>query len=175
MKKLLCSVLLCLLAVVASSKAEGVKVSIEISNLTYQVRISPGTNTVEYDKGSFQPGSPGLCPAGAFAYLLDKRGAYLGSGPQKEYSSAAMSSHISFHPDYAPLSETTDFVSGPHNISEILFGINLQRGYTEAIRKIKLGFRATLRVNGVETNCVAESDWLPNTDKILKPFTEHLY
>ena len=147
---------------VGAMTAGGVKLAIETSGLTYRIRISPGTNTVEYDQRSFQPPTPGLCPRGAGAYLKTKQDEYIScSGTEKGYSSASMSSQISFPPtniNYISLSGTNDFVSKSYEVPEILWGIGMCAP-VKSIHKIKLGFRVELRVNGDEREYAAETDW----------------
>src|SRR6185312_14138182 len=124
MKKLILCALFCGLSTVSTLKAQDVKLNIEKSDTTYRVRISPGTNTVEYDQRAFQPSSSGLCPWGAVAYLKDGRDVDIDCGQAvKGYSSSWMVSEVFFGHDYKLLSEANDFVSGPHDSSQILMGV----------------------------------------------------
>ena len=158
--KRICLFTLFSLVSAAVVKADDVKVTIENSGLTYRIRINPGTNTVQYDDRSFQPPSPGLCPAGAITYLRTKRDEYIScSGTENGYSSASMSSQtFPTNINYISLSGTNDFISKPYDVPEILRGIGLCAPI-KSIHKIKLGFRMELRINGVERGYTAETDW----------------
>jgi hypothetical protein len=159
---------------VGAMTADGVKLTIETSGMTYRIRISPGTNTVEYDRRSFQPPSPGLCPGGAVAYLKTDKDALVGCNDgSRGYASSGMSSTVSFTNNYILLAGTNDFVSRPYEVSEILAGFNecAPAKAVRSIRKIQLGFSVDLRVNGVERGYVAKTEWSkisPDWIKALK-------
>jgi hypothetical protein len=138
------------------------------SNLTYRIKISPGTNAVAYEKEAFEPPSPGLCPGGAIAYLKTKRGAPIRcDGSDDGYSSARMSSQITLTNTYVSLAGTNDFVSRSYDMPVILGGIQ-NCPTAKSAHDIKVAFQMRLRVNGVESNYTAESEWFPIPAELLK-------
>jgi phosphotransferase system IIB component len=158
---ILCT-LLCLLSLVSTTKAQGVKLTIKNSGSTYQINIGPGTNTVDYDKRAFQSASSSLCPGGVSAYLKNDKDVLMTS-----YSSAWASSQIFFDYDYVRVQGTNDFVSDAYDVSQILNGVELCMN-AAAIRKIQIRFHAPLRVNGVERVYTTEADWTSLPPELLK-------
>jgi hypothetical protein len=154
--------------------ANVVALSVDDSGLVYQVRISPGTNSVEYDEGAFIAPSPGLCPVGAVAFLKAENGADVRSHarPDGGYTSAALSSTLRKGPRrYRAITNNGEFVSGRHDVGTVLGSLHLCLTPKEidSIRSIKLKFSVHLRLNGIEALHAVETDWLKFSEQLRVP------
>jgi hypothetical protein len=80
-----------------------------------------------------------------------------------------MSSNVTFTNTYVSLAGTNDFVSRSYDIPVILGGIQNCPAANSA-HDIKVAFQVRLRVNGIESNYIAESGWFPIPTELLKAF-----
>jgi hypothetical protein len=119
---------------------------------------------LEYDVSDLEAPSQGLCPRGVVAFLRTTNGMILHcSGSKKGYSSSWLSSGSPLTKErFEPVPTTTVFKTQSYQVADVLMGISncLSAADIASISEIKLTFAAHIRVNGAESNWIAETEWL---------------
>lgn len=155
-------------------------ISIEFKNadLNYQVSITTGTNTVEYDEMALRPQTRGMSPRAIAAYLRTQNGKDVDTHqPLNGYSSWWMSSGSPFHrPKFTAINLNTTYQSESCSLAVVLRGLehHLSLEQVESIAEVRLDCQLRLRVNGAEADHKAESKWTPFPDSLRKELKERV-
>lgn len=167
------------LAILASHisfvSAQDMKIVMDIQASTYRIEIRAVTNDLEFNRANLEIPSADLCPRRVKAYLKTDAGKFVGCGePEKGYSSAWMSSSSPIVlQKFQKIAKNSVFRSESFPISDVLQGLNhcVSKDEINLVSKIKLSFRAEIRVGGIESSNVSETDWIPMTDALRQILT----